>query len=72
MERSSHGSLLRQAMVPSSIAASDVNGDGKVDMVTTNSTFNDVSVLLGNGDGTFGAPMSLAAGKVPASLPPWT
>ncbi|SRR5579871_71226 len=43
---------------PNSVAIADVNGDGKLDLVTVNATlanpniFN-LSVLLGNGDGTF-------------------
>src|ERR1043166_5069915 len=35
------------------IAVADMNGDGKPDIVTVNSTDSSVSVLLGNGDGTF-------------------
>src|SRR5208337_2304243 len=38
---------------PSSVAVGDFNGDGKLDLVVVNSDSNDVSVLLGNGDGTF-------------------
>jgi hypothetical protein len=43
------------------IVATDVNGDGKTDLVTANAAANGplgttLSVLLGNGDGTFGAP----------------
>jgi hypothetical protein len=33
----------------------DVNGDGKLDLVTANGAGKSVSVLLGNGDGTFGS-----------------
>jgi hypothetical protein len=36
-----------------SIEAVDVNHDGLLDLVTSNSLSNDVSVLLGRGDGTF-------------------
>ena len=36
-----------------SIEAVDVNHDGRLDLVTSNSLTNDVSVLLGRGDGTF-------------------
>jgi Bacterial Ig-like domain (group 3)/FG-GAP-like repeat len=38
------------------IALADVNGDGKLDVVTPSSIPN-VMVLLGNGDGTFQAPV---------------
>jgi len=38
---------------PASVAVGDFNGDGKPDLVTANVDGNDVSVLLGNGDGTF-------------------
>ena len=38
---------------PYSAIPADVNGDGKVDLVTANGQGNTVSVLLGNGDGTF-------------------
>jgi hypothetical protein len=37
----------------SSIVTGDFNLDGKTDVAVSNSLWNDVSVLLGNGDGTF-------------------
>src|SRR5690242_748514 len=40
------------------IATGDLNGDGKVDVVLGNSTDHTVGVILGNGDGTFQAPMN--------------
>ncbi|HWY24740.1 MAG TPA: VCBS repeat-containing protein [Nevskia sp.] len=36
-----------------SLVTGDFNGDGKEDIATTNSVTNNVSVLLGKGDGTF-------------------
>jgi len=35
------------------VTAADVNGDGKLDLLGINSGDNSVTVLLGNGDGTF-------------------
>ena len=45
------------------MAVADLNGDGIPDIVTANYTGSDVSVLIGNGDGTFQAPRNLAAGN---------
>jgi hypothetical protein len=57
------------------IAVGDVNGDGKLDIVAANQCGNDpacrqgtVSVLLGNGDGTFQPEMSFFAGMFPLSV----
>ena len=38
---------------PRSVAVGDFNGDGKPDLVVANTGSNTVSVLLGNGNGTF-------------------
>ena len=47
---------------PVGIAAADFNGDGVTDLVTANFTANTVSVLLGNGDGTFGVNVDYPTG----------
>jgi hypothetical protein len=46
---------------PSSIVASDVNADGKLDLVAM-TPYNGVFVFLGNGDGTFQTPAVYAPG----------
>ena len=38
---------------PIAIVAGDFNGDGRTDLAVANDGDNAVSVLLGNGDGTF-------------------
>jgi len=38
---------------PTSLQIGDVNGDGKPDLVVSNSQDSTFSVLIGNGDGTF-------------------
>ncbi len=52
---------------PRSIAIEDLNGDGRLDLAVANSISNDVSVLLGYGDGTFAAES-----RFPAGLEPWS
>jgi len=46
----------------------DLNGDGKLDLVVENSGSNTVSVLLGNGDGTFKPAVNYATGTTPWSM----
>jgi len=59
---------------PTFLAIGDLNGDSRLDLVTANSgasynaPISTVSVLLGNGDGTFGAKSELATGPSPASV----
>jgi hypothetical protein len=54
---------------PSSVVVGDFNGDGNADLaVANNLQSGQVSVLLGNGDGTFQAAVEYAAGTNPVSL----
>jgi hypothetical protein len=47
----------------------DFNSDGKADLVVANSGFDaNVSVLLGNGDGTLQTSIDFAAGPSSISL----
>jgi Bacterial Ig-like domain (group 3)/FG-GAP-like repeat len=57
---------------PTSVAAADVNGDGKLDLVVANGATcctpnGSVSVLVGNGDGTFKVAQTYNSGGVGAS-----
>src|SRR5260370_38929327 len=53
---------------PASVATGDFNGDGLLDLAVGNEFSNNVSVLLGNGDGSFQVPRNFAAGVQPRSL----
>src|SRR5256712_3446229 len=53
---------------PQSVAVGDFNGDGKPDLAVANAGSDTVSVLLGDGDGTFQAARTVAAGSAPVFL----
>src|SRR2546426_882812 len=53
---------------PTSVAIGDLNGDGKPDLATTNNGGNTVSVLMGAGNGTFGAATSFPVESSPFSV----
>jgi hypothetical protein len=54
---------------PNDIVAGDFNGDGILDLATTMGLNNTVSLLLGNGNGTFQSPEHLAVdGLMPSAL----
>lgn len=69
-----NGLLPRQsytlAAAPVWIATADLNGDGKMDLITANSVNSytgSISVMLGNGDGTFRPAVNYASGNNPTS-----
>ena len=53
---------------PWGVTLGDLNGDGRLDIVTSNSSADTVSVLLGNGDGTFAAKTDFVTGGNPYSI----
>lgn len=53
---------------PFAVAVGDFNGSGKLSVATANHGANTVSVLLGNGDGTFAAPVDYATGNLPTGV----
>ncbi len=53
---------------PNSLVVGDFTGDGKLDLATADFGSNEVSVLLGNGNGTFQAARRFAAGSHPFYL----
>ena len=53
---------------PVSVAVGDFNGDRVLDLAVANHGSNNVSMLLGNGDGTFGAARNFSVGTNPYSV----
>lgn len=47
---------------PNDVAVGDFDEDGKPDLATSNTNTNNVAVVLGNGDGTFGAATRFGLG----------
>ncbi len=47
------GSPIQIGLGPSTIAAGDLDGDGKIDLITADQTDNNLTYLYGNGNGTF-------------------
>jgi FG-GAP-like repeat len=54
--------------LPRQMSLTDLNGDGKADLIVTSAGNNSVSVQLGNGDGTFQAARNYATGSFPNSV----
>ena len=55
----------RWGRIPVAIVAGDFTGDGRTDLAVANQDSNDVSILLGNGDGTFQTQVTYAVGSGP-------
>jgi hypothetical protein len=53
---------------PVTVATADFNGDGPVDLVTVNQWSDDVTLLFGNGDGTFRSAGAIPVGEYPTRL----
>ena len=53
---------------PYDIVTGDFTGDGRTDLAVANYGSNDVSIFLGNGDGTFQNPVTYAVGSDPVAL----
>ncbi len=62
---------VRNAGRPVAVITGDFNADGKLDIALLNNpapSTGTVSILLGNGDGTFSSPVNYAVGYDPAAL----
>src|SRR4029077_10219455 len=53
---------------PDAIATGDFNGDGKLDLAVTNKGDKNVSILLGNGDGTLPSQTTVPPGLAPDAV----
>src|SRR4029077_1641654 len=53
---------------PAAVAVGDFNGDGKPDIAVANTGSSNVSILLGNGDGTFQSAVEFNAGNSPSTV----
>ena len=51
-----------------SFALADLNGDGRLDLIAIDEPNDNVNVLIGNGDGTFGSPTAYEAPGAPTAV----
>jgi hypothetical protein len=62
------GSPITVGNFPEAVAIGDFNNDGVLDLAVANANDNTVSILLGNGDGTFTAAAAVPTGGFPFYL----
>ena len=70
--RSSPPSITRSGSMPTALVAGDFNGDGILDLAVADSSCNEakgeVSILMGNGDGTFRPAVNYPVGQDPDAI----
>lgn len=66
------GPMLAVGHNPVSLAIGDFDGDQVPDLAVANYSSDDISIVLGNGDGGFGAAASFPVGTAPTASRPRT
>jgi len=59
---------LEYGWAPISIAAGDLNGDGQNDLAVANRDFDNVAIMINNGDSTFSRTQTVTVGNGPETL----
>src|SRR5579864_7751338 len=59
---------LSTSSAPVSVVVADFQGKGKLSLATVNNGANTISVLLGNGDGTFAPAVNYPTGNLPTAI----
>jgi hypothetical protein len=62
------GTTLTVPKLIGQMATADLNGDGRQDLAILNGEDNSFEILLGNGDGTFQAPVAYSVGATPGLI----
>src|SRR5579871_6867099 len=62
------GASYPTGLAPTGVAVGDLNGDGNLDAVVTDSGSNTMSVLLGNANGTFQPRTIVQTGQNPSDV----